>query len=65
MKYLGLGLDQGMYHCYACGMALDRDVNAAVNILHRGMTADSAGIQAEMKGGYIQPGSAGKDDPTS
>ena len=60
-----LGLDQRMYHCYACGMALDRDVNAAVNILHRGMTADSAGMSAEMKGGYIKPGSVGKDDPTS
>lgn len=60
-----LGLDQRMYHCYACGMALDRDINAAVNILHRGMTSDSAGIQAEMKGGYIKPGSVYKDDPTS
>ena len=46
-----LGLDQRMYHCYACGMALDRDVNAAVNILHRGLSSDSAGIIAEMKGG--------------
>lgn len=69
-----LGLDQRMYHCYACGMVLDRDLNAAVNILHRGMTSDSAGIQAEMKGGvvrrphgrrYIKPGSVGKDGPTS
>ena len=60
-----IGLDQRMYHCYACGMVLDRDVNAAVNILHRGLTSDSAGIIAEMKGGYIPSGSVRRDDPTS
>ena len=49
-----LGLDQRMYHCYACGMVVDRDVNAAVNILHRGLSSDSAGIIAEMKGGYVK-----------
>ena len=59
-----LGLNQRMYHCYACGMALDRDINAAVNILHRGMTADSAGMSAEMKGGYVKPG-ASLEEPTS
>ena len=53
-----IGLDQRMYHCYSCGMVLDRDINAAVNILHRGMTSDSAGIIAEMKGGYVQSGAS-------
>jgi len=51
-----IGLGQRTYHCYACGLSLDRDVNAARNILHRGITSDSAGIIAEMKGGYINPG---------
>ena len=49
-----LGLDQRMYHCYACGMVLDRDLNAAVNILHRGLSFDSAGIIADMKGGVVR-----------
>ena len=59
-----LGLNQRMYHCYACGMVLDRDLNAAVNILHRGMISDSAGMSAEMKGGYVKPG-ASLEAPTS
>ena len=59
-----LRLNQRMYHCYACGMALDRDINAAVNILHRGMTSDSAGMSAEMKEGYVKP-SASLEAPTS
>ena len=53
-----IGLGQRMYHCYACGQFIDRDVNAAVNILHRGMASDSAGIIAEMKGGYINLGTS-------
>ena len=53
-----LGLDQRLYHCYACGLSLDRDLNAAVNILHRGTSADSAGMKAEMKGGYVKPGAS-------
>ncbi len=53
-----LGLKQRMYHCYACGMALDRDINAAVNILHRGTSSDPAGMSAEMKGGYVKPGAS-------
>ena len=59
-----LGLKQRMYHCYACGQVVDRDINAAVNILHRGMTSDSAGMSAEMKGGYVKPG-ASLEEPTS
>ena len=60
-----LGLDQKMYHCYACGMILDRDINAAVNILHRGTSSDVAGIIVVMKGGHIPSGSVSRDDPTS
>ena len=68
-----IGLGQRMYHCYTCGQSIDRDVNAAVNILHRGMASESAGIIAEMKGGvvrrphgrrYINPG-ASQEVPTS
>ena len=60
-----IGLDQRTYGCYACGIVLDRDVNAAVNILHRGLSSDLAGIVAEMKGGYVKSGLASKGDPTS
>ncbi len=59
-----IGLGQRMYHCYACGQSIDRDVNAAVNILHRAMASESAGIIAEMKGGYINLG-ASQEVPTS
>ena len=60
-----VGLDQRTYGCYACGMVLDRDVNAAVNILHRGLSSDLAGIVAEMKGGYVKSGLASRGSPTS
>lgn len=29
-------LKDRMYHCYACGVSIDRDTNAAVNVLHKG-----------------------------
>ena len=60
-----IGLYQRTYRCDVCGMVLDRDVNAAVNILHRGMSPDSAGIVAEMKGGYSNRGLVSRDSLTS
>lgn len=53
-----LDLGQRVYCCYACGMTLDRDLNAAINILHRGLSSDSAGMSAEMKGGYAKLGAS-------
>ena len=32
------GLDVRIHHCPECGLRIDRDLNAAINILHRGWT---------------------------
>ncbi|AFU59454.1 putative transposase [Candidatus Nitrososphaera gargensis Ga9.2] len=32
-----LGLDVRMFECYSCGMVIDRDLNAAKNILKLGL----------------------------
>lgn len=36
-------LDERIHSCYACGMEMDRDLNAAVNILNRGMEKTTGG----------------------
>ncbi|AFU58379.1 putative transposase, IS605 OrfB family [Candidatus Nitrososphaera gargensis Ga9.2] len=32
-----LGLDERIFECHSCGLVVDRDVNAAKNILKRGL----------------------------
>lgn len=39
-------LSERIYYCPKCGMIKDRDVNAAINILNRAITAGQVGINA-------------------
>ena len=32
-----LRLSERIYHCDVCGLSIDRDLNAAINILHMGL----------------------------
>ena len=45
-----LGLAVRTYQCDACGLSLDRDLNAAKNVLQRGLAALAAGTIAAMPG---------------
>ena len=36
-----LPLSMRTYHCECCGMVMDRDQNAAINILHRGLNTQT------------------------
>ncbi len=38
-----LNLEDRIYHCNRCGMQLDRDMNASINILHRATTLGQGG----------------------
>ena len=42
-----MGLSQRVYRCAVCGLVLDRDVNAAINILHFGQNEVSLFIARE------------------
>ena len=47
-----LPLDQRTYHCGACGLALDRDLNAAINLARQGLPGTSPGTG---RGGEVSP----------
>jgi transposase len=51
-----LCLSERTYNCDACGMVLDRDVNAARNLLY---LAASGAERINACGGTIRPGSTG------
>jgi putative transposase len=42
-----LTLKDRIYHCNVCGMTMDRDVNASINILHRATTLGQRGSHAQ------------------
>ena len=48
-----LTLEDRTYHCNVCGMAMDRDVNASINILHRATTLGQRGSHAQ--GEIVRP----------
>jgi len=52
-----LSLDERMYHCEACGLATDRDLNAAINLARRGLPGTSSGTGRGGKGktGRVSP----------
>jgi putative transposase len=47
-----LSLDQRTYHCGACGLVLDRDLNAAINLARMGLAGTSSGTG---RGGEVSP----------
>jgi putative transposase len=47
-----LSLDERMFDCEACGLAMDRDVNAAINLARLGLPATSSGTG---RGGEVRP----------
>jgi putative transposase len=51
-----LSLSERRYRCSDCGLVLDRDVNAARNLLH---LAASGAERLNACGGYVRPGTAG------
>ena len=47
-----LPLDERLYHCGACGLVLDRDLNAAINLARMGLPGTSSGTG---RGGEVRP----------
>jgi len=52
-----LTLSERTYVCTACGLVLDRDVNAALNLLK---LAASGAERVTARGGTVRPGPAGR-----
>ena len=50
-------LSERTYVCTACGLALDRDMNAAVNLLK---LVASGAERVNARGGTVRPGPAGR-----
>ena len=50
-KYINdnLSLKDRTWICYGCNTELDRDINAAINILHQGLNISGCGVQSEPK----------------
>ncbi|MGC8479187.1 MAG: zinc ribbon domain-containing protein [Candidatus Micrarchaeia archaeon] len=42
-----LWLEDRVYHCNVCGLTIDRDINASINILHRATTLGQRGSYAQ------------------
>jgi len=49
-----LKLSDREWTCKSCGSVLDRDLNAAINILHEGLKISTAGIAVNADGGPYQ-----------
>jgi putative transposase len=47
-----LSLGMRMYHCEACGLTLDRDLNAAINLARQGLPGTNSGTR---RGGEVSP----------
>ena len=64
MPKYSIGLGDRWYDCYSCGLSLDRDVNAARNILSKGLSLGLAGTVAEVQGEEKHSGPSA-EDPTA
>ncbi|MHB1905603.1 MAG: IS607 family element RNA-guided endonuclease TnpB [Acidimicrobiales bacterium] len=52
-----LGLDEREYHCEACGLVMDRDLNAATNLARLASSPVAAGTHSVAgRGGEVRPG---------
>ncbi len=49
------------YACHACGMVMDRDVNAAVNLKHRAERSPAGKAQRPCKPGSVKPAGTGDE----
>jgi putative transposase len=47
-----LSLEMRMFHCEACGLVIDRDLNAAINLARKGLPGTSSGTG---RGGEVSP----------
>ena len=47
-----LSLDERTYHCEACGLTLDRDLNAAINLARQGLAGTNS---VTGRGGEVRP----------
>jgi putative transposase len=47
-----LSLDERTYHCEACGLSIDRDVNAAINLARQGLAGTHS---VTGRGGEVRP----------
>ena len=47
-----LSLDERVFHCEACGLTIDRDVNAAINLARQGLAGTSS---VTGRGGEVRP----------
>ncbi|MHB8335652.1 MAG: zinc ribbon domain-containing protein [Acidimicrobiales bacterium] len=47
-----LSLDERTYHCETCGLAIDRDVNAAINLARQGLAGTHS---VTGRGGEVRP----------
>jgi len=48
-----LSLDERVFHCGACGLSIDRDVDAAINLARQGLAGTSS---VTGRGGEVRPG---------
>ncbi|HET9089860.1 MAG TPA: IS607 family element RNA-guided endonuclease TnpB [Acidimicrobiales bacterium] len=59
-----LGLDEREYHCEACGLVMDRDLNAATNLAGWPSKPTPAGTRSVAgRGGEVRPGRQNTDEP--
>jgi putative transposase len=54
-----LSLDERVYHCETCGLSIDRDLNAAINLARQGLAGTHS---VTGRGGEVRPGGQNNAD---